>query len=309
MVDTYVRSTPTARPAAYDALTPREREILLLGDGPPPRHRASLHVSEQTVHSHRASHGEAGAARPRRAAPVLRPARHPEPVDAVSTRRRLATFWASVRPRTRRGALLATGVIVVAAAGMSVALLVGATMAWSPYLEFSLQRDADARSWAALDTTFASSSTCGRCHEAEAAKAVSRSHEGIGCQSCHGPLDAHVEAGDAADSATVEVAVPTDGVCVRCHAQADGRPATLRQIVPSAHYVSVCLQCHDPHTGVANPPPVVLHPLDNLPPCLTCHGPEVQARNQRHPSGSADDKPCLDCHAPGRGPGEWHETR
>jgi len=50
---------------------------------------------------------------------------------------------------------------------------------------------------------------------------------------------------------------------------------------------------------------VVRHPLDKLPPCLTCHGPEgFKARNQRHPAGTSDDKPCLDCHAAGRGPAD-----
>jgi hypothetical protein len=201
--------------------------------------------------------------------------------------------------------VLAAAAIVAGAAALSVVVFAGAAMAWSPYIDFSLHRDVDAKAWAVLDPTFASSTTCARCHQPEAARAASRSHAGIGCQSCHGPLLAHVESGDAADSTTVQVAVPTDEVCVRCHVQADGRPSTLRQIVPSAHYVSLCLQCHDPHTAVANRPPVVLHPLDNLPPCLTCHGPEgFKARNQRHPSGSVDDKPCLDCHAPGRGPDE-----
>jgi hypothetical protein len=227
----------------------------------------------------------------------------------VNVRERAIALWASVRPRTRRAALLGAGAIVAAAAGLSIVLFVGATMAWSPYLDFTLHRDVDARSWAALDLTFASSSTCASCHEPQAAKAASRSHAGIGCQSCHGPLLAHVEAGEAADASTVRVAVPTDEVCTRCHVQAVGRPGTLRQIVTGSHYVSVCLQCHDPHTAVANRPPVVLHPLDDLPPCLTCHGPEgFKARNQRHPTGSADDKPCLDCHAPGRGPAE-RQTR
>ncbi len=223
----------------------------------------------------------------------------------MNGRARLSAFWAGVRPRTRRGALLAAGAIVLAAAGLSIVLFAGATMAWNPYVEFSLHRDVDARSWAALDPSFASSSTCARCHHAEDARISSRSHAGIGCQSCHGPLLKHVEAGDAADGSSVAVAVPTDEVCTRCHVRADGRPSTIRQIVPATHYVSVCLQCHDPHTALANRPPVVLHPLDNLPPCLTCHGPEgFKARSQRHPSGSIDDKPCLLCHAPGRGPAE-----
>lgn len=216
---------------------------------------------------------------------------------------RIRSFWASVRPRTRRGGLLAVAGILAGAAVLSVALFAGAAMAWSPYLDFGLHRDSNAKQWAALDMSFASSSVCASCHKPEAARLVSASHEGIGCQSCHGALlDHSLASGDRA-MATVKVAVPTDEVCTRCHVQAQGRPASFRQIVPAQHYVSTCLQCHDPHTGIANRPPVVQHPLDNLPPCLTCHGPAgFKARNVRHPAGELTDQQCLDCHGPGRGP-------
>jgi len=227
----------------------------------------------------------------------------------VSTIDRLRELWASVRPRTRRGRILAVVSIVGGSLLLSVALFAGAVMAWSPYLDFSLHRDVDARSWAALDLSFASSSTCARCHEPESARLLSGSHATIGCQSCHGPLQAHVDAGDDANASTVAVAVPTNEVCVRCHVFTEGRPDAQAQIVSIQHYVSECLACHDPHTSIANRPPVVLHPLDNLPPCLTCHGPDgFKARNQRHPVVETDEA-CLDCHAAGRGPETDEGTR
>jgi hypothetical protein len=221
----------------------------------------------------------------------------------VSATGRVRRFWASVRPRTRRGGVLAVAAIVAGAGALSVALFVGAAMAWNPYLDFTLHRDVDARSWAALEPGFASSSsTCAECHEPEADRLASAKHAAIGCQSCHGPLSEHVLAGKDTTTDTVAVAVPTDEVCIRCHVQADGRPAGQHQVVPADHYVPDCLACHDPHTAIANRPPVVLHPLDDLPPCLTCHGPEgFKARNQRHPVVEADEA-CLDCHAAGRGP-------
>jgi DNA-binding NarL/FixJ family response regulator len=58
MIDTYVRRTPDAAfDDPYDTLTAREREILLLAAmGHTNRDIArSLHLSEQTIHSHRAS--------------------------------------------------------------------------------------------------------------------------------------------------------------------------------------------------------------------------------------------------------------
>lgn len=218
---------------------------------------------------------------------------------------RLGRAWDSVKPRTRRGGFIAALGILAGAAVLSVVLFVVGAMAWNPYLQYTLNPDVNAKQWAALPLSFTSSSTCRTCHRAQQADLASASHAGIGCQSCHGPLREHAEAGDKAVSEQVAVRVPTDEVCVRCHATAVGRPEGFKQITVSGHFVSQCLECHDPHTGVANRPPVVLHPLDNLPPCLTCHGPEgFKARNQRHPAGSEDDKRCLECHAAGRGPTE-----
>ncbi len=218
---------------------------------------------------------------------------------------RVRSFWDSVKPRTRRGGFLAAAAIVGGAAVLSVVLFVGAAMAWNPYLDYTLHRDVNARQWAVLPLSFTDSDTCKQCHEPERSRLIFASHRSIGCQSCHGALAEHAAAGKEATAEQVQVRVPTDEVCVRCHAAASGRPKGFKQIVPGQHYVNQCLECHDPHTGIANRPPVVQHPLENLPPCLTCHGPEgFKARNQRHPAGDENDKRCLECHAAGRGPSE-----
>jgi hypothetical protein len=228
----------------------------------------------------------------------------------VKTSERLQSFWESVRPRTRRGAFLATFAILAGAVVLSGVLFAGAVMAWDPYVDYTVNRDTNTLQWAALEQSFTSSTVCAECHETEHARLVSATHDGIGCQSCHGALREHAEAGEQAGAVPVAVARPTDEVCARCHTAAEGRPEGFRQIVPSQHYVSSCLECHDPHTGVANRPPVVLHPLEDLPPCLTCHGPEgFKARNQRHPTGSEDDNKCLECHAAGRGPAERDDSQ
>ena len=222
-------------------------------------------------------------------------------------------FWASVRPRTRRGALVGVAAILIGSAVLSVVLFAAAAIAWSPYLDFTTHRDSNARQWAAIDMRYDDSGACVTCHEPEATKLHTAPHADIGCQSCHGALLDHASAAAAASAAagagagangTVEaIATPTDATCVRCHLQTLGRPGTLKQIVASQHYVTQCLECHNPHSSLANRPPVVLHPLENLPVCLTCHGPEgFKARNLRHPSGALTDKECLDCHQAGRGP-------
>ncbi len=216
--------------------------------------------------------------------------------------RAAGSAWRSVRPRTRRGTAFGMLAIVAGSALLAVVFFVGATVAWSPYLESVVHPDRNARAWAALDPTYTDVSACAECHMPEAARAATARHAGIGCESCHGALLRHTLATPGASEADAELIVPTDDVCVRCHASAAGRPDTLRQIVPTEHYVSLCLQCHDPHTGISSRPPVVLHTLVNLPACVTCHGPDgFKARNQRHPQVTGDE-PCLDRHAPGRGP-------
>lgn len=213
-----------------------------------------------------------------------------------------AAWWQSVRPRTRRGAVLGLVAVVGGSAVMAVALFVGASMAWSPYITTDLHPDTNARAWAAKDPVFAGAGLCAKCHETEAARLASARHAAIGCESCHGPLLEHAASSPVELASAIKPAVPTDSVCSRCHTLAIGRPGGLLQVRLADHYVPVCLQCHDPHTGVAHRPPVVLHPLENLPPCVTCHGPDgFKARSVRHPDVTGDE-PCLACHAPGRGP-------
>lgn len=197
---------------------------------------------------------------------------------------------------------MAVAAVLGGSALLAVAFLAGAVIAWSPYVQSDVHPDTNPRQWAALEPAFAGAGLCATCHVVEATRLASARHEGIGCESCHGPLRTHALASSATLARTANPVVPTDAVCVRCHAAASGRPDGLLQITPGEHYVLRCLQCHDPHTGISHRPPVVLHPLDNLPPCITCHGPDgFKARSQRHPVVT-DDERCLDCHAPGRGP-------
>lgn len=214
---------------------------------------------------------------------------------------RVRSFWASVRPRTRRGAAVAIAAIVGGAAVLSIALTVAASMAWSPYVTFDLDRASNPRAWAANELSFAGSSTCRECHAPQAVALHAAPHNGVACESCHGALAEHAASSPAPGAAAM--AEPTNADCLRCHTAAEGKPATLKTIDPWQHYKPVCLECHDPHTTDATRPPVVRHPLDDLPPCITCHGPEgFKARNLRHPDATTNDAACLECHAPNRGP-------
>jgi hypothetical protein len=208
-------------------------------------------------------------------------------------------FGLAARPTSRRA------VIAVAAAGvvLSVVFYLGSAAVPSLYAEYGFHPAANASVWRALTPAYGDVSLCISCHLAEYRKLTSATHAGIGCESCHGPLWAHALASPGTAEAKVKVAVPTQEVCTKCHVAAVGRPASFRQIVLANHYISACLACHDPHTGISRRPPVVQHALDRLPPCVTCHGPDgFKARNQRHPVVSNDDRVCLACHLPGRGP-------
>jgi hypothetical protein len=218
---------------------------------------------------------------------------------------RLSTFWASVRPRTRRGAALAAVAVLAGAGAVSIALTVGAAMAWSPYVTYSLDRESNARDWAHYELAYAGRGTCATCHEPQVATVAANPHRGVACESCHTPLAAHVEEAEGAppDAQLASLEEPTNASCKTCHLDAAGRPAGFPVVDQWQHYKPVCLECHDPHTGISMAPPAVLHPLAKLPPCITCHGPDgFKARNQRHPDEATDDAACLECHARGRGP-------
>ena len=104
----------------------------------------------------------------------------------MSAQQRLRGFWDSVRPRPRRGGILAVVAILGGAAALSVALFAGAAMAWNPYLDYTLNSDVNARQWAVLPLSYTASSTCAECHADQQTRLTSATHEGIGCQSCHG---------------------------------------------------------------------------------------------------------------------------
>jgi hypothetical protein len=207
--------------------------------------------------------------------------------------------WDAIRPRTVRGAAL----FVVLAAGLSLGIFAGATVASSAVAEYSFQPGVDSAAWRALRPSYGEVALCATCHDRQYARLTSATHAGIGCESCHGPSGAHALARPGTAEAELDVVVPNEGICLTCHLSAEGRPAGFRQIVPDDHYTTACLACHDPHTGISRRPPTVEHPLDNLPPCITCHGPDgFKARNQRHPTVAGDDPTCLACHESDRRP-------
>jgi DmsE family decaheme c-type cytochrome len=124
------------------------------------------------------------------------------------------------------------------------------------------------------------------------------SPENTGCESCHGPGKAHIEAhgGKATIIAFSEVGPEkTLDACLRCHAQTLSR-ANIRR---SAHTQAdvVCTNCHSIHGSKA--PRFLLAKQQQTELCYSCHT-TVKAQfsmpfKHRVNEGSVQ---CTDCHNP-----------
>jgi DmsE family decaheme c-type cytochrome len=145
------------------------------------------------------------------------------------------------------------------------------------------------------------SEECALCHEGITTKFASATHahfkaEGpnakeIGCESCHGPGSAHVQAGGGAGLIINPRTSPD--TCFQCHLDKRGEFN-----LPHAHPVlagnMACSACHDPHSGDA----VIgggthLASLNDT--CLQCH------TSQRGPfvfEHEASREGCTVCHSP-----------
>ncbi|UCC72778.1 MAG: hypothetical protein JSV86_20890 [Gemmatimonadota bacterium] len=168
---------------------------------------------------------------------------------------------------------------------------------------------------AALDTIvarekqYAGQQECALCHSAIMDARLAGNHQGVACESCHGPAAAH-----AANPVEAKPSVPREReFCPRCHAYNPARPTGFPQIDPVAHNpLAPCVSCHDPHQPE---PPVtpescsachrqivsqkaVSHHATLL--CTTCHrapdGHKTSPRTVR-PGKPSDRNFCGSCHS------------
>ncbi|MCK7574642.1 MAG: hypothetical protein MZV65_01165 [Chromatiales bacterium] len=93
---------------------------------------------------------------------------------------------------------------------------------------------------------FAGRAACADCHgDVVAARAGSR-HAQIGCEACHGPLHAHVQAGGEKKPARPD----SRALCARCHESSPWKPKAYPQVVVTEHSPSgscIAAGCHKPH--------------------------------------------------------------
>ena len=200
------------------------------------------------------------------------------------------------RPTTARGASRAALKVAALVAALAVALFVVGSAAAAFYDQYGFHPERNARSWAALEPSYADQGICQTCHAAQHTSQAASRHHAVSCESCHGPLAAH--AADEA-SAALPLEEPPAAICATCHASSSGKPVGFPQVELATHYRSgVCRACHDAHSTAVVRPPEVSHPLENLPACITCHKPEgLKALPTGHEK--AADAVCLGCHAVG----------
>lgn len=161
---------------------------------------------------------------------------------------------------------------------------------------------------AALAADYVGSNVCKTCHpdvwsnfyrnpHFKSVASGKESPDNTGCESCHGPGKAHVEArgGKATIVAFSELAPDkTLDACLRCHGQTISR-ANIRRSTHTQEDV-VCTNCHSIHKSTA---PKFLLAKTQTELCYTCHG-SVRAQfsmpfKHRVNEGVIQ---CTDCHNP-----------
>jgi len=98
---------------------------------------------------------------------------------------------------------------------------------------------------ASLPIIYAGHEACIECHQDIFEIKEYDLHSEINCETCHGPVQRHLEFPDSVD---VNLNKGTN-FCVKCHAYNPARSTNvIFQINPKEHYVEkYCTDCHNPH--------------------------------------------------------------
>jgi DmsE family decaheme c-type cytochrome len=145
-------------------------------------------------------------------------------------------------------------------------------------------------------------SECAMCHDEVVATfrrtahaTASGWHLSTACQTCHGPGEAHIEAGGDASQIIRPQLLPrresSDG-CLTCHGRKEGH-FSARQAIHRLDDVG-CIDCHNPHLTTES---MLVHSGPEL--CATCHG-SIAAEFElprAHPLGEGEPG-CAGCHDP-----------
>ena len=146
--------------------------------------------------------------------------------------------------------------------------------------QFGHYRAAAVDEIAARPITYAGRNTCVDCHQDEATSQGKSPHQGLTCESCHGPLLAHLD-----NPSEAKPMMPRErDYCPICHGYDAARPNGFPQVVVAEHNEGLpCIGCHNPHQA----------DLPSVPEsCGACHG-----RTTRVMAASLHQTlACTQCH-------------
>ncbi len=188
-------------------------------------------------------------------------------------------------------------------------LLMGASNSFSKSQKSDQGNAPQAPATKASSDEYVGAETCKTCHEEEYNNFQKTEHFKLtlyanrapgdkGCEACHGPGKAHVDAGgDKTKIRTFEDLAPKQisDVCLRCHAGREEHN-NFRRGEHWRNDVS-CINCHSPHSATSSADKMLKQKEPEL--CYSCHG-EMKAQfsmafHHRVPEGSMK---CSDCHNP-----------
>lgn len=147
--------------------------------------------------------------------------------------------------------------------------------------------------WMGQPLQYLESSYCAACHQASLSRWRESKHSSVGCETCHGPAKAHVE---AQASPVVDA---SREFCALCHATLPSRPGDFPQVDLLEHGGGQpeCVTCHDPHDPGITPPALIPHALEGRTDCLLCHdGGSIRPLPSDHVGRG--NETCLSCHQP-----------
>jgi DmsE family decaheme c-type cytochrome len=233
--------------------------------------------------------------------------------------------------------------IITAAIGLWIAVLVTVSVSAAPRQNAPAPKATQAKTAAVSPATgYVGEETCLMCHEdrkkgyhgsphARAANPRSPAAK-QGCESCHGPGQAHVDAGG--DKTKIKnpktmAARDVSETCMTCHNRSshtdfaggkhDSRnlscvtchsvhaPKSEKVLLKTETITETCVQCH--RTQVNK-----IHKSSHMPlkegklECTTCHNPHGSQNVKMLREGNSIVEACTSCHAEKRGPFLWEHA-
>jgi DmsE family decaheme c-type cytochrome len=247
-------------------------------------------------------------------------------------------------------ALMAAAVSVYAAAlilAMSSPVVISAELAdaaaQTPAAQTPAGQNPAGQNAAPAAGQFAGDATCLTCHEDQGAQIKQTIHgrpqhprspaaTGQACESCHGPGQAHVDAGGDAslirrfatmaprEASAVCAACHNRGPhlqwagsthdqrnvsCVSCHSVHDFKSESAQ--LKTVSEMDTCAQCHRPQTLKVQRTTHMPLPEGKMS-CSSCHNPHGSTNVRLLKTGNWINESCVSCHAEKRGPFLWEHA-